>query len=247
MNAPAACAVLGTQNLRAEHRTVDMPRPRAPRQLRAPGAHDRTPRGAATGLRRSRKYGPGSPPRDVARLCIQPRGHLPSTGSGPYASIHGPHRVEGPRSALAGETLAGRRPRRRPPRTCAGIRRERPARNRARLASEPHLTRVRVVLRRQPPPEMSAVIGDAVHNLRSALDSVAYATVVADHDSEWNPADDWRPKFPSPRTPMSSQRSSETAAQPGRRPCRCCAKGGQPWFLRVQAQTERRRGGGMAI
>ncbi|MGL5826995.1 MAG: hypothetical protein ACRCYU_19605 [Nocardioides sp.] len=59
-----------------------------------------------------------------------------------------------------------------------------------------HLTRVRVVLRREPPAVIGAIIGDVLHNLRSALDSVAYAVIVAEHEDQWNTADDWRPQFP---------------------------------------------------
>ena len=105
--------------------------------------------------------------------------------------------------------------------------------------SEPHLTRVRVVLRRQPPPEMSAVIGDAVHNLRSALDSVAYAIVVADHDGEWDPANDSRPEFPITENPdefatfLRKSRHSLVADR-----ATAALRAGQPWFLREQFEHE---------
>ena len=121
-----------------------------------------------------------------------------------------------------------------------GTTRERPGEIVREQASEPHLIRVRVVLRRQPPPELSALIGDAVHNLRSALDSIALPRPgVADHDGEWNPADDWRPEFPITENPdefavfLRKPRHSLVADRAA-----AALRAGQPWFLREQFKLD---------
>lgn len=47
-----------------------------------------------------------------------------------------------------------------------------------RLPDDPALWELRLRLRRQPPPRWSAIAGDVLHNVRSALDSLIYALLV---------------------------------------------------------------------
>lgn len=56
--------------------------------------------------------------------------------------------------------------------------------------------RVRLVMTEPIPPVLSAVIGDVAHNLRSALDSVAYALARQDFDGEWTEQHEAAPAFP---------------------------------------------------
>jgi hypothetical protein len=42
--------------------------------------------------------------------------------------------------------------------------------------------RFRAVIRKKPPPELSFMVGDVIHHLRSALDNLAWKLAVAHHD-----------------------------------------------------------------
>jgi hypothetical protein len=64
----------------------------------------------------------------------------------------------------------------------------------------PYERRVRRVERLRAPERIGAVVGDVVHNLRSALDSVAYELARRDYGGEWGRIQKRAPQFPICRT-----------------------------------------------
>lgn len=67
--------------------------------------------------------------------------------------------------------------------------------------SDEHVARL-VFVKNQPIPlEFSSIVGDAVHNMRSALDAVAYALARRNFDGTWTEEHERAPAFPIYATP----------------------------------------------
>ncbi|MCL3818553.1 hypothetical protein [Aeromicrobium wangtongii] len=67
--------------------------------------------------------------------------------------------------------------------------------------AEPDMYRVELQRDQPIPLELGAIVGDIVHNLRSSLDTVAYALARRDFEGEWTDRHEIAPQFPIVGTP----------------------------------------------